>query len=166
MPISKDYNYKIGKYEGICLYCGSPITGKLNKKFCDTKCRVRYRNEINSFKKKFDFKSDSEAHNYFLLSKELYSRDVPVSTLRTDLMQIGLNGFDFNLSYERYKLKSQQGLWFMSGNLFFKIYPEKMRVWIKHHSMLKLEEIELVDTISIKDAFPELNLKVKFTGPF
>jgi len=36
------------KDEKLCLECGEPIKGRLDKKFCDDQCRSNYNNKANS----------------------------------------------------------------------------------------------------------------------
>jgi len=32
----------------LCLYCGEPVKGRMDKKFCDDSCRSSYNNQLNS----------------------------------------------------------------------------------------------------------------------
>lgn len=164
MPISKDFNFETGKYEGrLCKFCGKQVKGRLDKRFCNDKCRINYRNEINSFKRKFFFKFDSETHNYFLLARQLRSRDFMTSR-SINLTTLSVNGFDFRFPCQRF-VSPEGKKWFCLGNLFFNVFPDKNELGIRHYSALKTEELKEDGEISLEKAYPELTLKTLYQGP-
>lgn len=164
MPISKDFNFETGKYEGrLCKYCNKHVQGRLDKRFCNDKCRISYRNEINSFKRKFHFRFDSEAHNYFLLARELTSRDIMVSR-SVSLMSLSANGFDFRIPCFRF-IGADGHKWFCLGNLLFRVFPDIQELRVRHYSEIKAEGLEEDGEISLEKAFPELNLRTFYQGP-
>lgn len=165
MPISKDYNLKTGQYGGrICRFCNKEVKGRITKVFCDDRCRVNYRNEINKFKRTRDLHTEAEAHNYFLLIRELESRDVPVSLTGIDLTALKIYGFDFGVPMQKF-IEGGKITWFCTGDLAVRVFPEKNEIKVRHFSRVNEERLTNDGEISLEKAYPELGLRTLYKGP-
>ena len=95
-----------------CIECGTPVVGRIDKKFCSDHCRNAYNNRVNKDSKNLIRNINNRLRkNYKVLSELNTSGKTKVSRAR-----LYDKGFDFQLSTSIYKTKT--------GNTYFYIYDQ------------------------------------------
>ena len=95
-----------------CIECGTPVVGRIDKKFCSDHCRNAYNNRVNKDSKNLIRNINNRLRkNYKVLSELNTSGKTKVSRAR-----LYDKGFDFQLFTSIYKTKT--------GNTYFYIYDQ------------------------------------------
>jgi predicted nucleic acid-binding Zn ribbon protein len=88
--------------ERICLHCGEPILGRVDKKFCTDQCRNAYNNELNRVKINYVRKV-----NYILTKNRRILEELNPKGKRTiPGKQLRHEGFNFDYHTNVYKTKA------------------------------------------------------------
>lgn len=95
-----------------CLECGTPVKGRIDKKFCNDYCRNAYNNKVNKDSKNLIRNINNRLRKNYKILSELNTTGKTKVT-RTKLYD---KGFDFNFFTSVYTTKT--------GNTYFYIYDQ------------------------------------------
>ncbi|MDZ7849208.1 MAG: hypothetical protein U5L96_22195 [Owenweeksia sp.] len=103
-----------------CLLCGEPLTGRIDKKFCDDHCRNQYNNQagraVNNLIRKVNRK--------LAINRKILANLNPTGKSKTTEKILHAKGFDFNHFTEIYETQAGKRYFFCyeQGYLFL---PER-----------------------------------------
>ena len=92
----------------LCLHCGKPIKGRVDKKYCDDWCRTYFNNELNSQSIKIIREINSKLRRNRKVLKELLPKDR--KSKRIPKIDFLSRGFDF--CYSTHSRVSKKGFTF------------------------------------------------------
>jgi len=78
--------------ERVCLDCGTPLMGRIDKKFCNDYCRTRYNNKQNAINTPVVRKINSILRKNYKLLHQLIEEENKSKTSKENLL---INGFNF-----------------------------------------------------------------------
>lgn len=84
-----------------CLYCKKPLSGRSDKKFCDTHCRNTYNNQNKSIEERFILEVNTRIRKNRRILKTLSSEGK--ATVRKDILD--QMGYDYTQFTGLYKTK-------------------------------------------------------------
>ena len=86
-----------------CIYCGKPVKGRSDKKFCDDYCRAAYNNQLNSAANNFIRNvNNALGKNRRILESLLPEGEATAKTNRDKLIE---KGFQFKYHTHLYSTK-------------------------------------------------------------
>jgi len=111
-----------------CLECGSPLKGRIDKKFCADYCRNAYNNKVNKDSKNLIRNINNRLKKNHKILTELNSKG-KTKVSRTKLYD---KGFDFKFFTSIYKTKSGSVYYYVYNQGFLPLENE-MFLLIKNH---------------------------------
>lgn len=96
--------------ERVCLYCGDPIVGRSDKKFCDDQCRNTYNNKVNRIHEL----TIIETNKILRKNRSILSRLSPAGKTTIPRTYLELGGFDFDHFTKLFRSKN--------GNTYYIVY--------------------------------------------
>ena len=94
-----------------CLECGTPIVGRIDKKFCSDYCRNAYNNKLNKDSKNLVRNSNNRLRKNYRILDSYSLKDGKTRTTKTRLLD---KGFDFEFITNLYTTKK--------GTTYFFVY--------------------------------------------
>jgi predicted nucleic acid-binding Zn ribbon protein len=85
----------------VCIECGTPIKGRVDKKFCSDQCRSAYNNKLNSD----DTNYMRNVNNILRRNRRILIDLNPDGKSRVSREKLNAKGFDFNLFTSIYKTR-------------------------------------------------------------
>lgn len=91
--------------ERLCLDCGEPLMGRIDKKFCNDYCRTRYNNRQNTLNNEYVRKVNTILRKNYKLLHQLIEEEKKSKTTKENLLIDGFNFYYFTNTYETQKGK-------------------------------------------------------------
>ncbi len=88
-----------------CLYCGQPLKGRVDKKFCNDACRNSYNNEKNSNVNNLMRNINNILRKNRRILKKCIAENAETGRIKRD--QLLRKGYDFK--YQTHQFKNQKG---------------------------------------------------------
>lgn len=85
----------------VCLECGEPVKGRVDKKFCSDACRNNYNNQVNKDTVNLIRNTNNQLRKNWRILEELN----PTEKCKVSKNQLTIKGFDFNLFTSIYTTK-------------------------------------------------------------
>jgi len=89
----------------LCLTCGRPLKGRLDKKFCDDACRNSFNNQQNSDQNNFV----RNINNILRKNRRLLEAQIPEGEEMKKVPREKLNQAGFNFRYHTHQYQNQKG---------------------------------------------------------
>ena len=89
----------------LCLTCGKPLKGRLDKKFCDDACRNAFNNQQNSDQNNFV----RNVNNILRKNRRLLEEQVPEGEEMKKMQREKLALAGFNFKYHTHQYQNQKG---------------------------------------------------------
>jgi len=100
-----------------CLECGTPLKGRIDKKFCDDACRNSYNNRVNKDTKNLIRNTNNRLRkNYRILEALNVKNKTKLS--RSKLIE---KGFDFNYFTSIYTTKTKSVYYFVYNQGYLRL---------------------------------------------
>ncbi|MCU0442182.1 MAG: hypothetical protein MUE96_07265 [Bacteroidia bacterium] len=90
--------------EKICLQCGAPLKGRIDKKFCDDQCRTSYNNRHNH-----DSPLMRSINSSLRRNRKIMMNLVPESTGKTKVPRQRLLQLGFDFTYYTHEYTTRSG---------------------------------------------------------
>lgn len=88
--------------ERLCLECGKPVYGRIDKKFCDDQCRNTFNNKQNSDSNNYV----RNVHNILRRNRRILEELNPNGKSKATRTKLTEKGFDFNYHTSTYTTKA------------------------------------------------------------
>lgn len=108
--------------ENNCLECGTPLFGRIDKKFCNDQCRNIYNNKLNRSANEYVRKVNTILRKNRRILEELNPGDKANTTKETLL----LNGFNFYYYTNVYQTKQGKTYYFVYDLGYLELEDEKI----------------------------------------
>jgi predicted nucleic acid-binding Zn ribbon protein len=89
----------------LCLTCGKPLKGRLDKKFCDDACRNTFNNQQNSDQNNFV----RNINNILRKNRRLLEEQIPEGEEMKKIQREKLASAGFNFKYHTHQYQNQKG---------------------------------------------------------
>ena len=89
----------------LCLTCGKPLKGRLDKKFCDDACRNAFNNQQNSDQNNFV----RNINNILRKNRRLLEEQIPEGEEMKKMLREKLASAGFNFKYHTHQYQNQKG---------------------------------------------------------
>ncbi len=92
-----------------CLQCGKPVSGRIDKKFCDKQCRNDYNNTLNGVTNTYIRKVNRILKRNRNILEELTPKDKSIKVRENELQKLG---FSFEYFTNKYTTKVNKTYYF------------------------------------------------------
>ena len=89
----------------VCLSCGKPLKGRLDKKFCDDACRNAYNNQQNSDQNNYV----RNVNNILRKNRRILEGQIPEGEEIKKVLKEKLAQSGFNFKYHTHQYQNQKG---------------------------------------------------------
>lgn len=129
-----------------CLQCDKPITGRIDKKFCDDQCRNSYNNQ----NKRADEKLIQEVNRLIRRNRRILKSLCPIgkATVRKDVLDA--LGYDYRYFSNIYKSSQNQVYYINYDYAFSPIKQEDRKTGEMVHKAVIVQKQDYFDKLSLK----------------
>jgi hypothetical protein len=113
--------------ERLCVECGTPFRGRIDKKFCSDPCRIAFNNRLNSD----DISYVRNINNILRKNRRILISMNPTGKNKVSQEKLIAKGFDFNHFTSTYKTRD--------GALYYYCYEQGYLPIEKNHYLLVIK---------------------------
>ena len=114
--------------ERLCVECGTPFRGRIDKKFCSDPCRIAFNNHLNSD----DISYVRNINNILRKNRRILIGMNPTGKNKVSQEKLIAKGFDFNHFTSTYKTRE--------GALYYYCYEQGYLPIEKNHYLLVIKK--------------------------
>ncbi len=111
-----------------CLFCGTPIKGRVDKKYCHDECRTNHHNVLNRDVSKFM----TNINNILRKNRRILAKMNPDGKAKVTRAQLLDEGFRFAYHTNQFKTKSGKNYYFCYDQGYIELEDNLYGLVIKH----------------------------------